>query len=178
MRIIAGKYRGKKLFSPSGDGVRPTSDRTREALFNILNSKLGNNWENLKVLDIFAGTGALGLEALSRGAAELCLIDTNTQTLTKNAKLFANEKMEIIKADATALPNAKAKFNLFFMDAPYKKGLSELALAELVKKNWLESDAVGVIEVEKKEKIELPQEFEIIDERTYGIAKLYFVVLS
>ena len=88
MRIIAGHYRGKKLFSPESDKVRPTADRAREALFNILNSSLEKDWGSYKLLDVFAGTGAFGLEALSRGAAEVGLIDADTRSLMKNTALF------------------------------------------------------------------------------------------
>ena len=87
MRIVAGKYRGKKLFTPDYEGVRPTSERAREALFSILYSRLGGLGE-CKVLDIFAGTGAFGLEALSRGAAKVAFVDKNPKLLNKNTALF------------------------------------------------------------------------------------------
>ena len=94
MRIIAGKYRGKKLFSPAQEGVRPTSDRAREALFSTLYSRFGG-FADLSVIDIFAGTGAFGLEALSRGAKEAVLIDKDTALSAKNAALFPDFKQKL-----------------------------------------------------------------------------------
>lgn len=92
MRIIAGNYRGKKLFSPESDKVRPTADRAREALFNILHSSLEKDWSAYKLLDVFAGTGAFALEALSRGAAAVALIDKDTRSLEKMLPCFPKKK--------------------------------------------------------------------------------------
>ena len=91
MRIIAGTYRGKKLFSPLSEGVRPTSDRARESVFNILNSRLEQPWSAYRLLDIFAGTGAFALEAISRGVAAAALVDLNPATMRKNISLFPQE---------------------------------------------------------------------------------------
>lgn len=180
MRIIAGIYRGKKLFTPESNDVRPTSDRARESIFNILNSKLGSRWEDYSLLDLFSGSGAMGLEALSRGIKNICLIDKNTKLLTRNAALFTKEqaKIKILTSDATNLPNANQKYNLVFMDAPYKKGLTEKTLQELLQKNWLQPDTLCVIEVERSETLSLPDVFEVIDERTYGLAKFIFAFLG
>lgn len=180
MRIIAGIYRGKKLFTPESNDVRPTSDRARESVFNIINSKISGSWGDYNLLDLYSGSGAMGLEALSRGIKDICLIDKNTKLLTRNAALFAKEqaKIKILTTDATKLPNANKKYNLVFMDAPYKKGLTEKTLQELLQKNWLQTDALCVIEVEKNETFSLPDIFEIIDERTYGLAKFVFAFLG
>lgn len=177
MRIIAGNYRGKKLFSPQNEGVRPTSDRTREALFNILNSRLELPWEAYRFLDVFAGTGACGLEALSRGVSQAAFIDRNPQTVRKNASLFPNEaaKIKIIAADAAKLPAAQEKYNLLFMDAPYKKGLIVPALNSLAAQGWLAPDTIGIVEVEKSEQLEIPKTFKVTDERIYGLAKILFL---
>ena len=172
MRIIGGKYRGKKLFSPVSDNVRPTSDKAREALFNILRSRLGQNFTQLKLIDVFSGSGAFGLEALSQGFAKVALVDIDTYDLQKNVKLFEGEKakIEVIKADATkALPIGE-KFDVLFMDAPYNKGLSEKALLN-VKAN-LNNGALCVVELEKNEECEFPKNYHILDERRYGIAKM------
>ena len=130
MRIIAGTYRGKKLFSPLNEGVRPTSDRARESVFNILNSRLEQPWSAYRLLDIFSGTGAFALEAISRGIAVAALVDLNPTTMRKNVSLFPQEqhKIKIIAADAAKLPPAREKYNLLFADAPYRRGLSEAAL--------------------------------------------------
>ena len=176
MRIIAGKYRGKQLFSPQIGEVRPTSDRAREALFNILNSKLGGNWQNVTFLDVFAGTGAIGFEALSRGAEKVAFVDINTANLLKNTRLFPDEKqkIEVYKAKAENLPSAGGKFNLIFLDAPYNKGLSEPALSELRQKGWIDDDALIVVETEKNEKLDTPSVFELVDQRIYGPALFRF----
>lgn len=180
MRIIAGIYRGKKLFTPESNDVRPTSDRARESVFNIINSKISGSWSDYNFLDLYSGSGAMGLEALSRGVKDICLVDKNTKLLTRNAALFTKEqaKIKILTADATNLSGSNKKYNLVFMDAPYKKGLTEKTLQELLQKNWLQDNALCVIEVEKNEAVCIPDIFEIIDERTYGLAKFIFAFLG
>ncbi len=177
MRIIAGKYRAKNLISPEDQSVRPTSDRAREAVFSILYS-LGKNVSDKKVLDVFAGTGALGFEALSRGAKSVCFIDQNVRLLIKNSALFPaeKEKINIIKADVSHLPYAKEKYDIVFSDAPYDKGLNEKAFEELVQKGFLSSDAVCVVETRHNEDLNLPSSFELIGERVYGMAKVRFYI--
>lgn len=177
MRIIAGNYRGKKLFSPQNEGVRPTSDRTREALFNVLNSRLDLPWNAYRFLDVFAGTGACGFEALSRGVEKVCFIDRTPLTVRKNATLFPKEmpRIKVIAADAAKLPAANEKYNLFFMDPPYHQGLVVPALNSLVAQGWLSTDAVGIAEVEKSEQPEIPEIFKVTDERIYGLAKILFL---
>lgn len=180
MRIIAGKYRAKILKSPKSGVVRPTSDRAREALFNILNSKLGGNWENCRFLDVFAGTGAIGLEALSRGANSVGFIDINTENLLQNIKLFPQEreKIKVYKSSAENLSFAREQYNLVFLDAPYEKKLSEPAIEQLLKKMWLEKEVVIVVETQKTEKFTFPQELELVEERVYGPAKFRILRLK
>lgn len=177
MRIVAGQYRGKKLFTPDGKDVRPTSERAREAVFNILNSHLGNDYSSVHLADIFAGTGAFGLEALSRGAASVTLVDKDTALAAKNAKMFIKEqaKIKIIKADALNLPRVQAKFNMVFMDAPYAKCLTEEVLKQLILKEWLAENSLCIAEVKKDEHIDIPKEYEVLDERVYGLAKILFL---
>ena len=177
MRIIAGKYRGKKLFSPQNEGIRPTSDRARESVFNILNSRLDMEWSEYCLLDLFAGTGAFALEAVSRGIMSTTLIDINPATIKKNVALFPLEKdkIKIISADASRLGRSIQKYNLVFMDAPYNRGLSEQALISLDENKWLENGAICIVETEKKEKLPLPNNFELTDERVYGVARVSFL---
>lgn len=177
MRIVAGKYRAKKLIAPENDAVRPTSDRAREALFSILYSKVGP-MEGKTVLDIFAGTGALGFEALSRGAASVCFVDIDVQTLQKNARLFAleKEKIRLIKTDVLKLFHIGVQFDFVFSDAPYDKGLNEVALSCLVKDGALKDGAVCVVETRKNETVCLSQNFVLIDERIYGMAKIHIYI--
>ena len=177
MRIIGGQYRGKKLFSPDSNKVRPTSDRAREALFNILNSQLENPWSEYTLLDVFAGTGAFALEAISRGIKHVCLIDIDTKSLTKNVALFPAEQSKIMvkRADVSTLPVAEQPYDILFMDAPYNKGLSEVALINLHRQKWLKEGALCLIEVEKNEKIAVPSCYKIKNERKYGLAKVIFL---
>ena len=172
MRIIGGKYRGKKLFSPLSENVRPTSDKAREALFNILRSRLGLSFADLKIIDVFSGSGAFGLEALSQGFAKVALVDIDTKDLQKNVKLFEGEKakIEVIKADATKNLPTSEKFDVLFMDAPYNKGLSERALLSVMTN--LNNGALCLVELEKNEICDFPKNYQILDERKYGIAKV------
>ena len=172
MRIIGGKYRGKKLISPTIGEVRPTSDKARESLFNILRSRLGSDFYHLKLIDVFAGTGAFGLEAVSQGFAKVVLVDKNTENLQKNVKLFADEqqKITIVKADTQKVFMLPDKYNVLFMDAPYHQGLTETALENC--KPYLENGALCLIEVAKDENIRLPENYVLLDERHYGIAKV------
>lgn len=173
MRIIGGKYRGKKLFSPQSEGVRPTADRARESVFNILNSKIGGAWEDYNLLELFAGTGAFALEALSRGAQSVCLIDINPDNARRNIALFQKERavIKLQKADALKLPPAPRSYNLLFTDAPYTKGLTEPALKSAAQQGWLAPGCLCVIEIEKNESIDLLPAFEVVDDRCYGIAR-------
>lgn len=172
MRIIGGKYRGKKLISPSSPAVRPTSDKAREALFNILRSRLGNDFSKLKLLDVFTGSGAFGLEAISQGFAKVTMIDIDTSEAVKNAALLPQEKNKIslIKGDACKIAQSTDKFDVMFMDAPYNKGLTEKALANM--SSWLKTGALCLIEVEKNEECNLPTDYKLVDERHYGLAKV------
>ncbi|MBR6355795.1 MAG: 16S rRNA (guanine(966)-N(2))-methyltransferase RsmD [Alphaproteobacteria bacterium] len=177
MRIVGGKYRGKKLWTPEGKDVRPTSERAREAIFNILYSRLGGDYNELNLLDIFCGTGAFGFEALSRGFKHVTLADIDTIPVLRNAKLFAVEKerFDVQKLDATRLPRARRKYDIVFMDAPYAKGLTEQAIEQILTQGWLNEHAVCIIEVRKDERFPLPQAFELLDERTYGLARVLFI---
>lgn len=174
MRIIGGKYRGKKLFSPDNGKVRPTSDRAREALFNILRSRLGNDWSNFRFLDVFAGSGAMAWEALSQGVAVVTLVDADTGPLLKNASLFKDEKakIRIIKSPAQALGVADDGYDILFCDAPYHQNLTVPVLCRLAEKNWLRAGAWCLIEVAKDEICPLPAAFVLLEERRYGAAKV------
>ena len=177
MRIVAGKYKAKQLFVPKGQNVRPTLERTREALFSILYSK-GVDFTDTSVLDVFAGTGAFGFEALSRGAKKVTFVDKDTKPVLKNASLFENdkEKIRIIKADVVNFPALNEQFDLVFMDAPYGKGLTQIAINELIKKGLITDGTWFLIETSKEEPIELPSNFEKCDKRIYGIAKIEFFI--
>lgn len=180
MRIIAGSYRGKNLLSPKSGEVRPTADRAKEALFNILNSKLENQWENCRFLDVFAGSGAIGLEAMSRGADMVGFVDINTDNLMQNLRLFPKEKSKffVYKTSTENIVRATQKYNLVFLDAPYAKNMSTPALHQLFEKGWLQDDALIVVETQKDEDLSAPEEFVLVDERIYGLAKFRFFAIK
>jgi 16S rRNA (guanine966-N2)-methyltransferase len=176
MRIVAGKWRGKTL-ADLGEGdtkahLRPTTDRVRENLFNLLlNGKHGDPVTGARVLDLFAGTGALGLEALSRGAASVTFVDNGSAAralLRDNVgRCAAQGVTKIYRRDATDLgENRGAPFDLVFLDPPYGQGLGEVALASARDGGWI---APGAMVVWEDSAASLPPEgFEVLDERSYG----------
>ncbi len=181
IRIIAGRNRGQKLTVPDGVDVRPTPDRARESLFGILGHLArgdGSGLDGAKVLDAFAGTGALGLEALSRGAERALFFEPDKDTrhnLADNLRaLNTGDQAAILPRDAThpgPMP-AQGPFDLVFADAPYGSGLGTIALEAFATENWLTADALTVLEVEAKEAMEAPEGFTKIDDRTYGRTRL------
>lgn len=157
MRIIAGTWRSRLVDAPPGSSVRPTADRTREALFSMLQSRLGT-FEGLSVLDLFAGSGALALEALSRGAASAILVDHDRsarETAEANiARLHANDRAEVLPYDATRLPHAPHAFDLIFIDPPYGLGLAPLALASATAGGWIAPAAWIAVETGRGETVD------------------------
>ena len=182
MRIVGGNYRGKLLVAPEGDTTRPTSDRARESVFNIIDSRLiksGRRWGDLSVFDAFAGTGALGIEAVSRGARTLFAAERDKaaqQCWYKNTQGLKSVSLSLY-GDMLNLPKARQSVDLVLMDPPYKKGLTIPALTELEQKGWLTPDTLCVVEVEKSENNVLPDDFETLDERVCGKAKIILTVL-
>lgn len=172
MRIIAGQWRGRPLVAPKGDATRPTADRTREALFSMLTSRLGS-FEELAVADLFAGSGALGLEALSRGAASCLFVEHDRAALdalkANVAKLAA--KADIRATSVLALGRAPAPLDLILMDPPYGTGAGAVALDKLARQGWTGPATWISIETAKDEKVEVAG-FEIDAERTHGKARL------
>lgn len=184
MRIVAGKFRGKALSSPPDDSIRPTSDRAREAMFNILGSRLSPHLDGLRVLDLFAGTGALGLEALSRGAASAVFVDTGAEArglIRDHIEAFGIAGVaKLLRRDATALGPAgtMGPVDLVFLDPPYGKGLGEQALVSLRAGNWLAPDATLVLEESADVTLEVPEGFVLDDRRLYGAAAVHFLRLG
>jgi len=179
MRIVAGRHRGRVLLAPAGQATRPTADRVREALFNILMHGDPPLAEAL-VLDAFAGSGALGLEALSRGAGHVTFMETDgtaMATIYGNAKkLDEVERTTVLRVDATAPPKAKQACRLILMDPPYKSGLAKPALIALHAQGWIAPHALAVVEVAADEAFGSPiKGVPIIDERSYGAARLVFL---
>lgn len=185
MRIIAGKHKGRRieLGKDTSGIIRPTSDFAREAIFNILtHGKFGHNGHSFidkQVLDVYCGTGALGLEALSRGAAKVTFIDQAREalaTVRHNAeKMKEGEAVEYILADASKLGKAKKSYSLAFIDPPYFSKLIAPTLTGLHKGGWLDEDALIVVEHDQKETIEVPEPFSVVDERRYGRATINLI---
>lgn len=181
MRIVAGKFRGKTLTSPSDDSIRPTSDRARESIFNILGSRLGPVLAGKRVLDLFAGTGALGLEALSRGAAHVTFVETGAEArglIRDHIEAFGAAGItKLLRRDATALgaPGSFGQFDLIFLDPPYNLGLGEQALAELAGHGWIAPGATIVWEEAAGGEVAVPAGFELEDTREYGAAAVRFL---
>ncbi|MDO9384739.1 MAG: 16S rRNA (guanine(966)-N(2))-methyltransferase RsmD [Hyphomicrobiaceae bacterium] len=181
MRIVGGRFRGRAIAAPSHAGLRPTADRVRESIFNILlHGVEGLEVEGARVIDLFAGTGALGLEALSRGAAYCLFVE---EAVEARALIRSNvEAMglmgvtKIYRRDATSLGPAAPHqpFDLAFLDPPYGQGLAEKALEALIEGGWLKAGAIAVVEERATETVWLPQGFAEIDRRAYGDTQVVF----
>lgn len=180
MRIIGGKFRGRSIVAPDGRDTRPTSDRTRESLFNILSSRDDVDFEGARVIDLFAGSGALGFEAMSRGAAWCLFVETDAAArgaIRDNAEalqLFGATRIH--RRSATDLGPKPAgvgpPFNLAFLDPPYGKDLAGPALDMLHKGGWLAPGAVAIVEQGKDEAPAAADRFAESDRRAYGAAQV------
>jgi 16S rRNA (guanine966-N2)-methyltransferase len=183
MRIVGGRLSGRTLQGPKKDGIRPTADRLRESLFNILVHAYGDPVTDARVLDLFAGTGALGLEALSRGAAFTLFVDDGAEAraLIRNnvEALGAGGTSKVYRRDATKLgPVAPLDpFSLVFLDPPYGKGLAEKALVSAREGGWFTPDALIVVEEEKAAFL-TPALFEEIERRDYDDTEIVFLRLE
>ena len=182
MRIVGGNHKGLALVGPKSQTTRPTSDRTREALFNILAHGIDEfELVGARVLDLFAGTGALGLEALSRGASYCLFIEEAASAralIRQNVEAMgAMGVSKIWRRDATRLGEVQnmAPFDLVFADPPYGKGLGEKALSSAAAHGWLGPSALCVLEEAAKAAIAVPAGFQEIDRRTYGDTQVLFL---
>lgn len=186
MRIIGGKFKGLKLIPPSDLGIRPTSDRFKEALFSILDSKKYNiNIYNSKLIDIFSGTGALGIEALSRGAKKVYFLDQDAKSIqiikTNISKLKINDQdditIKIIKEEATkALKKVNEIFDIVLMDPPYNKNIIKEILENLKNHNLININSYIFAESDKTEIVDCSG-YEILDTKIYGKSKLTILKL-
>jgi 16S rRNA (guanine966-N2)-methyltransferase len=180
MRIVGGRFRGRALAGPKSDAIRPTSDRLRETIFNILAHSYGDAVEGARVLDLFAGTGAMGLEALSRGAAFALFVDDGAQArglIRENVEaLGLGGATRLFRRDATrmgaAAPNAP--FSLVFCDPPYGRDLAPRALAACATGGWLTPGALVVVEEAQGAEVSLPSGFEDLERRDYGETGVLF----
>jgi 16S rRNA (guanine966-N2)-methyltransferase len=175
MRIVAGSHRGRRLETPPDERIRPTSDRIRESLFNILHHRL-DGFGGRRVLDGFAGTGALGFEALSRGAASALFIDNDRDAMAlcrRNAALLGlAERSDFRLADLTRPPQAIGTFDLVLLDPPYGKGLAGAALTALADAKWMAPGTLAVVEADRSQPEIIPDGFATIDIRDYGRTRI------
>jgi 16S rRNA (guanine966-N2)-methyltransferase len=183
MRIVSGRFKGKVLAAPSGQATRPTSDRARQAVFNILeHAPWSPGLLGRRVLDLFAGTGALGLEALSRGASFALFVDTDPDAraaISENVQACAAQGISRVwKRDAGGLgpppPSAGAPYDLVFLDPPYGKGLEASALEGLTQ-GWLAPEALIVVERSRSDPPMTLTHHDCLDRRDYGAATVSFL---
>ncbi|CAK7192607.1 Ribosomal RNA small subunit methyltransferase D [Commensalibacter sp. Nvir] len=180
MRIIAGKYKGTRLHAPTGTTTRPTSDRARQIIFDII---LHAPWagklfiENAIVCDMFAGTGALGLEALSRGAQKVCFFEKNDDTrlfLQKNINVCRANSVSCIYKDNLYISSTKISSDLIFLDPPYQQNLIPFSLHNLMIKGWISKKSLIITETSTRETLNLDLPFHLLSERKVGAAWIKF----
>lgn len=181
MRVIGGSWRGRRLDAPPGSAVRPTGDRVREAVFNILEHGAHTGGEgspipDAQVLDAFAGSGALGIEAMSRGAAHATFLDSDAtaiRTIQRNlAALTGLANASVRRADCLAPPPAPAACDIVFLDPPYNEGLAAPALVALARAGWIADGALCVVELGRDDAFDAPDGFDLLDDRRYGRARI------
>jgi 16S rRNA (guanine966-N2)-methyltransferase len=184
MRIVGGEFRGRTLKSPSSNAIRPTSDKLRESIFNILAHAYGNAVADTRVLDLFAGTGALGLEALSRGAKFVLFVDEGAEArglIRANVEaLSLTGVTKIFRRDAAKMDEigALAPFDFVFCDPPYGKGLAEKSLASLREGKWLVPGSLLVVEEAAKSAFKTPEGFAELERRKYGDSEIIIARLD
>jgi 16S rRNA (guanine966-N2)-methyltransferase len=176
MRIVAGRHRGRAIAAPAGRKVRPTSDRVRESVFNIIIHGLGGAAppiDDVRVLDGFAGTGAMGLEALSRGADHAVFMDLDIGPCQTNVDALGEAaRSEIIRADCLRPPPAPSPTSLIFIDPPYGENCAAAALIALDEAGWIGAGAVCVVETDPHEEIGLLSNSTWLDDRQIGAARI------
>lgn len=173
MRIVAGEWRSRKLVTPTGAATRPTADRVRETLFSMLASRLGS-FERLRVADLFAGSGALGFEALSRGAGFACFVEKDPNAVAairaNAATLGAAERIQVLPASALALPRAEP-FDLIFADPPYAAGSGTAVVTAVADAGWLAPGGWLAVETARGDAVDADP-FDLNAERTVGAARI------
>lgn len=187
MRIISGKYKGRKIGSIKEKIVRPTTNKNREMIFNILKHGDKNYFkENFSdyeyVLELFCGSGILSFEALSRGVKKAILIDNNQNVLEQinrnSEKLNNQDDIITYRYNSLKLPNSNYQVDLCFIDPPYDAKLYDKTLKSLITNNWLNDNAIVIVESDKREKINFPEQLKIFDERISGKTKIIFTIFA
>ena len=181
MKIINGKYRGRVIKTIKDTSVRPTTNKIREAIFNIIEHNHiidMKEYDKIKYLEIFAGSAIMAFEFLSRGVKEATLIDKNPELkklFLENAQIVKHAEVDFLLSDINKLYNAPKKFNFCFIDPPYSLKIEELTLSKLLKGKWLEKNALIILETDKRNEFSIQQEYEIILSKIYGKTKLIFL---
>jgi len=182
MRIVGGAWRGRRLQAPTGWDTRPTSDRVRQTVFDIISHRFAPLPQDAQVLDLFAGTGALGLEALSRGARFATFVDHDRaacETIDSNIKhLKAETRCKVIRADASRFLHRGPVFDLVFADPPYGKDLLVPALEHMLAAHMLAPDALLVLESGRELQTDIPPGFSVLDQRHVGSTSVHFIGVS
>lgn len=172
MRVISGVFRGKKLIAADESITRPTSDRAKEGLFNILNHHLLNmnkSWPDICFLDVFSGSGSMGIEAFSRGAKKVFLFENNKQALNCIRQNISNMKEICVVSKDACLPYpATDVADIIFFDPPYGKGLWQKSLIQFQNSGWIGENTLIIVETDKLIKENVPQGFEVYREQSYG----------
>lgn len=180
VRIIGGVHRSRKIKIPEDKSIWPTANRSREAVFNMLSQALNGQSiiPSANVLDVFAGTGAFGLECLSRGADHATFIDITTTLLEENVRaLGESDKSTIIKSDVKQLDKYDGEaFDIIFMDPPFESGLLEPSLKLLKERGWIRPGAMIVAQSPAKDMYKTPADFNVFDERVYGQFRFNFMI--
>jgi 16S rRNA (guanine966-N2)-methyltransferase len=182
MRIVGGRLRGRALKPPASRAIRPTSERLRESIFDILAHAYGDPVAGARVIDLFAGSGALGIEALSRGAAFALFVEASAAAralIRSNIEALAlAATTRIWRADATNLGKAPGQYSLAFLDPPYDESLAGPALKALIGGGWLAEGALCVVEESARVRIEPPVPLRLVEERVYGDTKIEILRLE
>lgn len=183
MRVVAGKIKGRRLIAPEGNALRPTSDRVRESVFNIMAHREGLDLGDAQVLDGFAGTGAMGIEALSRGAARAIFLENDRTALEvcrKNLETLIDERdsWSVRHADCLAPPPAVTPCTHIFLDPPYGLGLAAPSITALHRSGWIADGACCIVEISTKETFDPPIGFTTTDIRRYGAAQIIFLTAA
>ncbi len=184
MKILGGQFKGRKLSSPKGNAIRPTSQKIRASIFNIIiHNPLDFKLVGANVLDLYCGTGAMGIEALSRGAANVIFADISMTALKFTSKnllsIGASKQSTVVKADGRLLSNflspSEYGFDIVFIDAPYDNDLTLPAVKQLGEIGVLEANSVVIAEISRKECISIPHNFSVWDDRVYGKTRILFL---
>lgn len=182
LKIISGRLKGRNIETLPNAKYRPSTTKFREGVFSILSSgRFADNdiLQDANILDLFAGTGGLSFEGLSRGAKHVYLVEidrAHIKCIKENAEYIGEENnMTILRLDATNMPEATMQFDIVFMDPPYSKGLVDKSLKSIAKQNWLQDQALVLVETSRRDDIIIPSDYELLDSRIYGNNKMYIL---